>query len=90
MNKITYNLKDGRQVIVPYNRLDVAPVSKYFLEAVFKELDEKHAEEVQFGKCIDKSNEVLESINRGTREQALEAFREYLNELTILEAMLKG
>ena len=90
MNKVTYNLKDGRQIIVPYNRYDVAPVSKDFLEAVFKELDEKHDEEIQFGKCIDKSNKVLERINRGTREQALEAFGEYLNELTVLEEMLKG
>ena len=90
MNKVTYNLKDGRQVIVPYNRYDVAPVSKDFLEAVFKELDEKHDEEIQFGKCMGELIKVLERINRGTREQALEAFEGYMNELTIIEEMLKG
>ena len=89
MNKVTYILKDGRQVIVPYNRLNVAPVSKEFIEVVFKELDEKYNEEIQFGKCMGKLNEVLERINRGTMEQALEAFDEFTNELTILEGILK-
>lgn len=90
MKKVTYNLKDGRQVIVPYNRLDVAPVSKEFIEKVFKELDEKYDEEIQFGKCMGELNKMLKQINRGTREQALEAFEGYMNELTILEEMLRG
>ncbi len=90
MNKVTYTLKDGRQVVVPYNRLGVAPVSRTLLEMFIKDIDNSYAERLQLIKCIDSLNDALQVVvDGGSKDEIISAYEKHSDELCKLSKLIK-
>lgn len=75
MKREKYTLKDGRELIVPYNRYDVAPVTRDLLEKFIAEFDKAHEQAQQLQTIIEN----LEEIKAKERCRAIDDFAEMLN-----------